>query len=75
VIEVTTLEDDGEGNIEGSLRWVLNQYKGKPLTVVFRVSGIIDDGATFHHNLLAHNVLRAPLFGVTTTVISNVLMD
>ncbi len=42
VIEVTTTEDDGVGNLVGSLRWALKQHSGSPLTVVFRVSGIID---------------------------------
>jgi pectate lyase len=42
VVEVTTLEDDGTGNIPGSFRWALKQYPGQPLTIVFRVSGIID---------------------------------
>jgi len=42
VVEVTTVEDDGVGNIAGSLRWALKQHSGQPLTVVFRVSGIID---------------------------------
>ena len=39
VVAVTNLEDDV--NLEGSLRWALAQHTGKPLTVVFRVSGII----------------------------------
>lgn len=42
VVEVTNLLDDGVGAIPGSLRWALKQYSGSPLTVVFRVSGIID---------------------------------
>ncbi len=56
VLAVTTLEDDVSDPPEGSLRWVLKQYIDKiphptvpgatltiprPLTVVFRVSGII----------------------------------
>lgn len=42
VVEVTNLTDDQNNPAEGSLRWALKQYKGQPLTVVFRVSGIID---------------------------------
>ena len=42
VVEVTNLTDDPDNPAEGSLRWALKQYKGQPLTVVFRVSGIID---------------------------------
>lgn len=42
VIEVTTIEDNGTTSLTGSLRWALNQFSGQPLTVVFRVSGIID---------------------------------
>ncbi len=38
VVAVTTLQD----NVTGSLRWALQQHSGEPLTVVFRVSGIID---------------------------------
>lgn len=40
VYHVTTLEDDTNGNIKGSLRWALNQ-KG-PRIIVFDVSGYID---------------------------------
>jgi pectate lyase len=42
VVEVTTVEDDATNPPEGSLRWALKQYPNDPLTVVFRVSGIID---------------------------------
>ena len=38
VAEVTTLADSGPG----SLRWAVEQFPGEPLTVVFRISGIID---------------------------------
>lgn len=37
VVEVTNLDDSGTG----SLRWALSQYSNQPITVVFRVSGII----------------------------------
>ena len=42
VVEVTNLEDNPDSPVAGSLRWALQQYKGQPLTVVFRVSGTID---------------------------------
>ncbi len=47
VVEVTNLKDlDRYGTIqEGSFRWALNQYPGEPLTVVFKVSGVIELGA------------------------------
>ncbi len=38
VIAVTNLNDDGEG----SFRWALEQYPGEPLTVIFKVSGLIE---------------------------------
>ena len=41
VVEVTTLHD----SVDGSLRWALRQYPGEPLTVVFRVGGIITLGS------------------------------
>ena len=42
VVEVTNLLDDPSNPPAGSLRWALKQHSGKPITVVFRVSGIID---------------------------------
>lgn len=45
VVEVTNLEDDANGTIEGSFRWALKQYPSDPLTVVFRVSGVINLGS------------------------------
>src|SRR4030042_292863 len=42
VVEVTTLKDSISPLITGSLRWALKQYDGQPITVVFRVSGIIN---------------------------------
>lgn len=42
IVEVTTVEDDGVGNLVGSFRWALKQHSGQPITIVFRVSGIID---------------------------------
>ncbi len=42
VVEVTSLLDDANGNTQGSLRWALKQYSSEPLTIVFRVSGIIN---------------------------------
>ena len=41
VVYVTTLTDDAEGAMPGSLRWALKQYEGEPLTVCFAVSGEI----------------------------------
>lgn len=38
VVAVTNLNDSGEG----SFRWALEQFPGEPLTVIFRVSGIIE---------------------------------
>jgi len=40
VVEVTNLSSDA--GVQGSLLWALKQYPGQPLTVVFRVSGIIE---------------------------------
>ena len=42
VVEVTNIEDDANGTIVGSLRWALKQYPSEPVTVVFRVSGVIN---------------------------------
>ncbi len=42
VVEVTNLEDNPSAPVEGSLRWALQQHKGQPITIVFRVSGTID---------------------------------
>ena len=41
VVYVTTLADDAEGTIEGSLRWAMKQYPDDPLTVCFAVTGEI----------------------------------
>jgi len=38
VVAVTNLNDKGEG----SFRYALEQYPGEPLTIIFRVSGIIE---------------------------------
>lgn len=42
VAVVTSLDDNATTPVAGSLRWALQQYSGQPLTVVFRVSGIIE---------------------------------
>lgn len=42
VVEVTNLDDDADGATEGSLRWALKQYSKEPVTIVFRVSGVIN---------------------------------
>lgn len=44
VVAVTSLGDkDKRGvTIDGSLRWALQQYSGEPITIIFKVSGIID---------------------------------
>jgi pectate lyase len=42
VVEVTTLEDNPSNPVVGSLRWAMKQHSGQPITIVFRVSGIID---------------------------------
>jgi hypothetical protein len=44
VVAVTNLGDkDRRGlTIDGTLRWALAQYPGEPITIVFKVSGIID---------------------------------
>ena len=41
VVYVTTLEDDANGEIEGSLRWAVQQFPGEPLTACFAVTGEI----------------------------------
>ena len=41
VVYVTTLEDDANGEIEGSLRWAMKQFPDEPLTVCFAVTGEI----------------------------------
>lgn len=41
VVYVTTLEDDANGTIEGSLRWAMQQYPDEPITVCFAVTGEI----------------------------------
>jgi len=38
VVAVTNLNDEGAG----SFRWALEQYPGEPLTIIFKVSGIIE---------------------------------
>jgi hypothetical protein len=42
VVYVTNLLDDASGTTEGSLRWALKQYTTQPLTVCFKVSGVIN---------------------------------
>lgn len=41
VVYVTSLEDDAEGETEGTLRWAVKQYPDEPLTVCFAVTGEI----------------------------------
>lgn len=41
VVYVTSLEDDAEGETEGTLRWAIKQYPDEPLTVCFAVTGEI----------------------------------
>lgn len=41
VVAVTTLEDNADAPITGSFRWALSQHSGEPITIVFRVSGVI----------------------------------
>lgn len=50
VVEVTNLLDDANGTIPGSLRWALKQYSTEPITVVFRISGIINLVADLRSN-------------------------
>jgi len=45
VVEVTNLSSDP--NVEGSIMWAIKQHSGKPITVVFRVSGIIEGGSRY----------------------------
>ncbi|MEP1891646.1 MAG: pectate lyase, partial [Cyclobacteriaceae bacterium] len=46
VVEVTSLEDkDRRGNVvEGGFRWALQQHTGEPITIIFKVSGVVDLG-------------------------------
>jgi len=53
VVEVTTLADDADNPIQGSLRWALKQYSKEPITVVFRVSGTIRLAADLRCNRTA----------------------
>lgn len=41
MVYVTTLEDDANGETEGSLRWAVKQYPDEPITVCFAVTGEI----------------------------------
>ena len=41
VVYVTSLEDDAEGETEGTLRWAIKQFPDEPLTVCFAVTGEI----------------------------------
>ena len=41
VVYVTSLDDDANGEIEGTLRWAMKQYPDEPLTVCFAVTGEI----------------------------------
>ena len=41
VVYVTSLKDDANGEIEGTLRWAMKQYPDEPLTVCFAVTGEI----------------------------------
>jgi len=42
VVAVTNLDDAATNPPEGSLRWALAQHPNDPITVVFRISGIIN---------------------------------
>lgn len=42
VVVITNLEDDANNPPEGSFRWALQQHPGEPITVIFKVSGLID---------------------------------
>ena len=59
VVEVTNLENSGEG----SLRWALTEAGKENATIVFRVSGVINIGADPQRK--GENAIRAKLRNVT----------